>query len=197
MERKKITIYAGITVVLLGISFFAIYTRVFGRKELIQGLDIRSIKDIRGQKKTGDEVLLEIKDAELYIHKNPSFSFRYQKEFKVTSHQPPGTTRGEVVVIEHDQNESFQIAITPFDEKGPITKARIVRDLPDIPMGEEDNTIQIGYAHALGFKSADEAIGQTYEIWFVAGGYLYQISAPLSFRKNLMNILSTWIFKIE
>ncbi len=197
MQQTKITIYAGITIALLSVGFFVIYTRVTDKKELLKGFDIVPIGSTQNKKISDIIAMPDILDGELYIHKNPVFSFKYPEGFKVVSTQNSAAKRGEIIVVEESEKKSFQVLITPFDEPNPITKARILRDVPDMLITEESNIIMVGGIKAFGFKSEDEAVGETYEIWFVAGGNLFQISAPFSFKESLMNILVTWTFQTQ
>lgn len=103
------------------------------------------------------------------------YSFRYPSEFKIGSFD-----EGEGYVL-LGQNEAtkewFQFFITEFDESEPLTVERIKKDLPNL-MIENPVNIVIGQEKnisALLFSSKNQA-GQTREVWFSSGGYLFQAS---------------------
>src|SRR3989344_1186592 len=84
--------------------------------------------------------------------------------------------------------------ISAFDEPGPITKERILKDIPDMVISNEKE-ILVGGERALSFTSKDELGGETREIWIARGGYLYQITGYKNFEKELLEIMGTWKFQ--
>lgn len=155
--------------------------------------------------------------SETYTNPKYGFSFRYSKEFSVSEF-----TEGEVDIIltKDATGDGFQISIKPFDEpfnsaqdnsgplavsrsasssrprgsSNPITKERILKDIPNMVISN-DKLITLSGASALSFKSKDDSVGETLEIWFVRGGNLYQISAFPSFGDKLEKIIKTWRFQ--
>lgn len=113
----------------------------------------------------------------------------------------------------------IQIAVMPFDEEGPLTRERILQDLPDMVV---DNPVQVLIGEkkdipALLFSSQDEDVGVTKEVWFihpvrsqmpsasadalahrtsngVHGGFLYQVSALAANEAELGKFLEGWKF---
>ena len=57
-----------------------------------------------------------------------------------------------------------------------------------------DKEISVGGEKAFSFTNKDAA-AETFEIWFVRGGNLYQISAFPSFEKQMIEIIKTWKFQ--
>jgi hypothetical protein len=47
---------------------------------------------------------------------------------------------------------------------------------------------------ALSFHGFDAAMGQMYEVWFIHGGFLYEVSTYKELEAWLNQILSTWRF---
>ncbi len=75
--------------------------------------------------------------------------------------------RGELVLVEHpDVGMGVQLFITPDDASGPLTRARIQHDLPDMPM---DDVVEFSLADgtpAVRFVSRDPVLGDVGETWF-------------------------------
>ena len=127
--------------------------------------------------------------SETYTNPKYGFSFNYSKEFSASEF-----TDGEadIILVKDVTGDGFQISITPFDESGPITKERILKDILDMSVGG-GKEISVGGEKAFGFTNKDAA-GETLEIWFVHNGNLYQISAFPSFSDKLEEIIKTWKF---
>ena len=88
-----------------------------------------------------------------------------------------------------NEHEGFEITIFPFDETGPLTPDRIKQDVPDIEISNSEDTTIADNIPALAFNSSDEGIGQTFEVWFVKDGQLFQVVTWPSYRETLLEIL--------
>ena len=127
----------------------------------------------------------------IYENGKYGFSFSHQKEFSVSEFTEGGA---DVVLVRNGAaNGVFKVSVSPFDEPGPITKKRILQDIPKMLISD-DKEISVGGKKALSFTNKDTA-GETFEIWFVYNGNLYQISAFPKFGKELDKILTTWKFQ--
>ena len=104
-----------------------------------------------------------------------------------------GSSVSNISNISNNSEEGFQIFIAAFDEPGPITKERILKDIPDMVISNEKE-ILVGGERALSFTSQDDLGGETREIWLVHGGFLYQIKGYKNFEEELLEILNTWKF---
>lgn len=112
-------------------------------------------------------------DYTTYTHPVYGFSFHYPKDFVISEFQED---HGEVILAENPRfSLGLQIFITPFDEEGPITKERILQDLPALTMEDEVEFWIDDKIPALRFSSKDPTLGDTREIWFVRDGNLFQI----------------------
>ena len=49
-------------------------------------------------------------------------------------------------------------------------------------------------ASAASFYSTDVRLGDTYEVWFIHGGYLYEVTTLKPLDAWLQNIMQTWVF---
>ncbi|OGD25762.1 hypothetical protein A2819_02315 [Candidatus Azambacteria bacterium RIFCSPHIGHO2_01_FULL_40_24] len=126
------------------------------------------------------------------------FSFGYPEGFNISDFDDGG---GKIILVKNvgssvsnNSDNGFQIFIAAFDEPGPITKERILKDIPDMVISNEKE-ILVGGERALSFTSKDELGGETREIWIARGGYLYQITGYKNFEKELLEIMGTWKFQ--
>ena len=128
-----------------------------------------------------------------YVHPELPFSFGYPKG--MTYSEFKDETGAEILLFQGG-GDAFQVSIRLFDEPGPLTVARIRHDIPDLYI-EEPQIALIGpgkEVSAFIFFSQDSAAGKTREVWYVHGGYLYQISAHDTFDPILARIMGTWKF---
>ena len=129
---------------------------------------------------------------ERYENVSYGFSFAYPAGMKISE---LADDAGDVILAEQGTG-GFQIFITPWDEGGDvITPERIRRDVPDSAVEHPQEAVIDGGIRALIFEGHADAIGKTREVWLVHGGYLYQITAPLSFDGELARIMGTWVFQ--
>ena len=133
-----------------------------------------------------------------FIHKQYGFSLDYPSNMKASNFKEGD---GEQIIFQGSNGDWFQMYITPWDEEGDITSARIKKDLPDILIKDPQNVI-IGPKqkegvgpHALIFWSYDSGLGDTREVWFVQNGNLYQVTTYKKLDLMLGQILSTLTFQ--
>jgi hypothetical protein len=113
-------------------------------------------------------------DLTTYLHPVYGFSSPYFKDFTV---QEIEEDRGELVLVQNPAvGMGFQIFITPDDEIGPLTAARIRHDLPDMPIEEVVEFTLPDDTAAVRFVSHDPLLGDIGETWFRRDGYLFQLS---------------------
>ena len=88
--------------------------------------------------------------------------------------------------------EGLQIFIVPYKE-AQVSGARFRRDVPSGVM-REPLDVSIDGATATSFYSTNAMLGDTAEIWFIHGGYLFEVTAPKSEAAWLSEIMQTWQF---
>ena len=88
--------------------------------------------------------------------------------------------------------QGFQMFIVPY-AAAQISKARFMQDEPSGVMQSPLN-VAIGGAPATSFYSTNALLGDTAEIWFIYGGYLYEVTAPKSEAAWFSGIMNTWQF---
>ena len=146
----------------------------------------------------------------VYTHPTLGFSFKYPAGFHITSFDEGD---GEMVLVKKSEIRStksetnsnvenskpetseLQIYVSPFDEPGPITPQRIKKDIPDMVI-EEPQEVMVGKhrdIRALVFFSREGAM-RLRQVWFVAAGYLYQISSEEANGSFMQSILNSWEF---
>lgn len=128
-----------------------------------------------------------------FSHPEPPFNFRYPAEFDVDI-LPDGTDSKALLFQNRRTGEGFQIYLTPFEEQIILTPDRIRQDIPDIVLNHFQE-IRISGVLTLFFASQDETFGNTYEVWFVHQGTLFQITAPADSVDLLKQILITFKFE--
>mgnify|MGYP001578783188 FL=1 len=189
-------------------SGFAFWFSPFRNIETFKSLNFKSLNiETEDQRRISVPISDQSADTqETYTNPKYGFSFNYSKEFSASEFSEG---EADVILIKDVTGDGFQISITPFDEpfdsaqgkSGPITKERILKDIPNMRIGN-DKEISVGGEtdsisspqKALSFMSQDTSL-ETFEIWFVRGGNLYQISAFPSFSNKLEEIIKTWKFQ--
>lgn len=197
--KKKISWFVFFVIIITGISL----TGHFWPKEInrsaregigaqVSGGSIELLADdTASDARIMDNSSVEGESESMYRHPSGAFSFHYPHDFRINS--TPYEKNGEVITFEKDDDTGFQIFLSPFDEEGPLTKERILQDL-DITM-QNPREIEIDSVPAISFNGNEESVGETYEVWFVHEGYLYQITAYVGFQEGIRKILGTWGFQ--
>jgi len=187
MKNLQIKIFAAISIAVLAGSA-AYYLK--GKPANNYFSDLKQL----GQKFSGSTTPTAEKSIEVqpqYKNDQYGFSFGQPEGFNVSDFDEGG---GKIILVKKTASDNgFQIFIAAFDEPGPITKERILKDIPDMTIVGEQY-IDIGGEKALSFTSQDDLGGETREIWLVHGGYLYQIKGYRNFEKELLKIIETWKF---
>lgn len=127
-------------------------------------------EDVRG----GSVAAADESGQSVYTNTAYGFSFTYPDGLVISS---VADLDGDVILVrEPDGEREFQIYVMSFDEPGPITQERIHQDLPELQVENPQQVLTGGGAiQALIFNGQSEDFGSTREVWFVAGGNLYQV----------------------
>ena len=127
------------------------------------------------------------KTYEWNIYKVNNFSFEYPENLKISKSLEKG---GEIVAVENN-NFGFQIFILPFNEMGPITTERILKDLPNMKISNSAEA-DIEGVESLVLYGYIDGLGETFEAWVVYKDKLYQIMTSRIHKKALLEVLYTW-----
>ena len=91
-----------------------------------------------------------------------------------------------------EAGQGFQIFVVPYNAS-QVTPAQFKKDEPSgVRQGARDVTID--GATATSFYSTNALLGETAEVWFIHGGYLFEVTAPKSEAAWLSNIMASWQF---
>ncbi|MEK7634823.1 MAG: hypothetical protein AAB446_00075 [Patescibacteria group bacterium] len=102
---------------------------------------------------------------------------------------------GRTIVFEEvgvENGNGFQIFITPYKFE-QITKERFKMDEPSGVM-QEPVEIIIDGIRATMFFGKNGIMGETREVWFIKGGFLYEIMTYKDLDEWLSKIMATWKF---
>jgi hypothetical protein len=88
--------------------------------------------------------------------------------------------------------KGFQLFVVPYAAY-QVSLARFREDEPSGVMQSPQN-VTINGTPATSFYGSDQTLGPTAEVWFIRGGYLFEVSAPKSEAAWLSGILQTWQF---
>lgn len=127
-----------------------------------------------------------------YQNTQYKFSLVYPKELSVSEYAEAAgshTTSFE----DASGEKGFQIFALPYKDI-QITSSRIKEDTHGTAAGAPKEVILASGVHALLFESSDPKLGRVREVWFLHGGYLYEVSTYLGLDEWLAGIMATWRF---
>ena len=135
-----------------------------------------------------------------FRHPDLKFSFSYPDGF--TASRLPQTEGGETVVVQDTKRQAgFQIHLEPYDDPDTdITAERLARDIPEMKV-KDPQEVLVGAPSTSSGQAAGKGLAWvasdtgTREVWFIFGGTLYQLTAPLSNDTLLQRVLNTWSFQ--
>lgn len=164
-----------------------------GEEVSVQNISFELDDSVEAQERKEEIANLKVNDEHVYQHQKPHFSFAI----------PEGHTVGEVIeqggetIVVQDVSTGlgFQLFISPFDEDITLTQERIRQDLPGLVM-ESVQTIPIAERTGVAFVSQNQTFGTSREVWFVYGGYLYQMSTYLESEVLLLRVLETFTIEL-
>ena len=121
------------------------------------------------------------------------FSLFYPQELSAAEHPAPNGTM-TVTFQNVDEVKGFQIFIVPYSGS-QISMARFKEDIPSGVRTSVQN-ITIQGASGATFYSSDASLGETAELWFIHGGYLYEVTTLKPLDTWLAGIMQTWKFTL-
>jgi hypothetical protein len=131
------------------------------------------------------------KGMSLYSNSKYNFSIFYPEGLKINEY-PDKTSAITITFQNTEEAKGFQIFIVPYSDS-QISKKRFLADIPSgIRLGEKE--IFIRGVPGVVFYSKDDFLGDTYEVWFIHKGYLYEVTTLKSDEVWLNSILNTWYF---
>jgi hypothetical protein len=126
-----------------------------------------------------------------YRNEQYRFALFYPQELAVKTYDE-GNGASTVTISNSDESQSFQIFIVPYD-KTQVDQARFKMDEPSGVLGQPTNVV-VGGAQAVMFFGNNAIMGDTREVWFVRGGYLFEVTTYKDLDAWLSQIMATWEF---
>ena len=121
------------------------------------------------------------------------FSLLYPEELVVKELEESAGINTNTIVFENAESKlGFQIFAVPYGGQ-QVTNERF---LLDVPSGVRENPAEflVDGVTATSFYSKSMELGDTFEIWFLHGGVLYEVTAPREQEVWLSDIMETWLF---
>jgi len=127
----------------------------------------------------------------LYRNQPYHFSFFYPPSLQVHSYNEEG---GAFTVALQDPttNEGFEVYVTPYTGT-QITEAEFKLDEPSGVM-QQQTDVMIDGVRATMFYGNNAIMGDTREVWFIKGGFLYEVTTYKQLDSWLAQIMQTWQF---
>jgi hypothetical protein len=124
--------------------------------------------------------------SKTYSNETYGFSLPVPNDIKQTDLDDDN---GETTLLQSPDYE-MQIKISAFDEDISLNLARIKKDIPDMQL-ENPQEIKTDSTASVTFISG-EGNQKNREIWFVHGGYLYQILSPAVHDSITEEMMAKW-----
>ncbi len=126
-----------------------------------------------------------------YSNKSFHFSLLYPDTLHATEYQEYS---GALTVTFDDPNadQQFQIYVVSFGGK-QVSDEQFRQDAPS-GVRLQPTDVMIGGVHAPMFFSTNALLGDTREVWFIHGGYLYEVTTYKELDTWLADIMKTWKF---
>jgi hypothetical protein len=103
-----------------------------------------------------------------------------------------GEGAATIIFQNPEEGRGFQIFVVPFSGT-QITAERFKKDIPS-GVRKELKDITIDGATGASFYSTNAMLGDTAEVWFIHGNYLFEVTTLKSLDTWLAGIMQTWKF---
>ena len=133
-------------------------------------------------------------------YENTGYGFSLKMPADFTSAETTDPGGNDVITLQDQSGNGIQITVSPFDEDTgqgyTLTKERILKDVPDLTIRDEQPLPVGEHYQGIAFKSDNPAFGgDSRDVWFVFRGNLYQISTYARLDDLLKAMFATWQFK--
>ena len=182
MKRFKIIGYT----LLLGALVVGTYFLITSREGSVNGASF--LKEL-SFKETGIRFIP--KGWQEYKSELHGFSLLYKDDLVVKTFDEGGGA--STITFENASSSvGFQIFVVPYGE----TQISQERFLKDSPLGVRENLkdLNLDSVVAQSFYSKSMKLGDTWEVWFIRNGLLYEISTLKPLENWLADIIKTWLF---
>lgn len=126
-----------------------------------------------------------------YRNMQYGFSFYHSPEEKVAEFKESGGAM--TITLENPQSgHGMQVFVVPY-AGASISEERFKTDVPSGVRTDMQNTV-VGGVKATTFISRDAMLGDTREVWFIRGGYLYEVTTFKNATDWLVPVMQSWKF---
>ena len=126
-----------------------------------------------------------------YRNEHYRFALFYPESLTSTSYDEGGGAA--TITFENAATASgFQVFVMPYGAR-QVSAERFKKDVPSGVM-REPQQIAIDGAPATMFFSQDTFLGDTREVWFIHGGYLFEVTTPKVLDADLAHVMLSWAF---
>ena len=131
--------------------------------------------------------------TETYADAAHGFSFKYPPTLRIHASQQDATAI--IVARNAAKTIGFQIHIKPIGGTDrAITPTRIARDMPGLAIRGPQRLRIPGAGLALAFYATEQNFGESFQVWFIRQGRLYQLSSYAPHDALVRGVLATWTF---
>jgi len=146
-----------------------------------------------GKSSSDIKITTQINGDKTLEYKNTTrqFSILYPEDLSFKEYDEGGGTY--TIVFEDEAGEKgFQIFFTPYSEPQVSPE----RFLLDVPSGVRKDVLNLEVDGVLGtsFSSTNASLGETWEVWFIHDGYLFELTTLKPLENLLDEIVQTWKF---
>jgi hypothetical protein len=127
------------------------------------------------------------------IYTNAHFHFSLQYPDDLVIDKQYGTDGTLTLALQDPAtNEGFEIYVTPYSET-KVTEARFKLDEPSGTYLDPTTVVIAGTPAAM-FYGYNPIVGDTFEVWFIKNGLLYEVATYKQLDSWLGDIMQTWQF---
>ena len=126
-----------------------------------------------------------------YYNPRYRFSLFYPDDLKVSEHDE-GSGALTITFQNPDTAHGFQIFIVPYGAS-QVTEEQFKKDEPS-GVREGQKNIAIDGTTGESFYSNNPSLGETAEVWFIHGGYLFEVTTLKPLAGWFSQIMATWKF---
>lgn len=196
--KTKNLVFSAVAIILLGLIIWLGTGRGGSKSDSVEGISKLGDKALDSQPKSETATLEPTRGSfwdgifsgggSTYRDVSAGFSFKYPKEYSIKEIPAPAEGEARTLLLSKDgQAPSVQVAVSPFDENIVLTVERIEADAPDLAM-KNPQAISIGsFTKGVKFDSDSGT-----NIWFVAKGNLFQLTALPTETSVLEEIVSSF-----
>lgn len=132
----------------------------------------------------------QVPETQTYTDIDYGFLFTYPRGYEARSFSDLEDTK-TILVENHQTKQGVQVFVSAFDEDIILTPERIKQEMSDLVILEPKNLLA-GDVTGVSFRSTNALDTESYEMWFIHNGRLYQISAPIVNKSLFKEMITTW-----